>query len=78
MHGRREVVSHADWLASFVLRLASRPDIALDWAGDGVTRALTRTLEFPALFRTARFLVLACHRTSLDTATSFPYRGFPW
>jgi hypothetical protein len=78
IHARREVMSNADWLASFVLRLASRPDTALGWAGDGVTRALTLALEFPVLVRTARFLVLACHRTSLDTATSFPYRGFPW
>jgi len=31
IHARREVMPSADWLASFVLRLASRPDIALGW-----------------------------------------------
>ena len=47
------------WLAEFVLRLASQPNLVERWAGRAMPWGLDQTLGKPAALRAARFLVHA-------------------
>jgi hypothetical protein len=56
---RRDNPEHPYWLSELALRLASDPTKVLAWAGANIERGLKNLLDTPALYRGARFIVVA-------------------
>lgn len=67
------------WLAELALRLASDPAGAEGWAGSDLHSGLNRLMEWPSLFRAARFAVLAT-QPFFSTEVQFGelYAGWRW
>lgn len=68
------------WLAELALRIASGSAGTEHWAGDDLLEGLSTMLEYPAIARSARFLVLGMETSRQDPtrSTQALYQGWDW
>ena len=72
-------VNSPEWLAEFLLRLASNPASVETWAGEHLHDALKCLLEIPTVARVARFLVIATdHFHQSGSGFGEVYAGWRW
>ena len=72
-------VNSPEWLAEFLLRLASNPASVETWAGKHLHDALKFLLEMPTVARAARFLVIATdHFHQSGSGFGEIYAGWRW
>ncbi len=67
-----------NWMAHFLLRLASSPDQALAWSGVRPRSAVEAAIRWPIMFCAARYFVLSLHAASPDSGGKRVYEGWSW
>lgn len=76
---RRDNPEHPHWLSELALRLASDPRTVLTWAGANLERGVKNILAVPALYRGARYMVLApSDCPSPPSGMTCLYSGWSW
>ena len=67
-----------NWMAQFLLRLASSPPEALRWAGERSRPAIEAARRWPIMFCAARYFVLSLHAGLPDSGGKSAYEGWSW
>lgn len=68
----------SDWLAEYLLRLASSPGEIAEWSGARCREGIDIALQASMMSRAARYIVLSVHLATAAGAGASPYRGWHW
>lgn len=68
----------SDWLAEYLLRLASSPGSVAEWSGERCRVGVDIALQASLMFRAARYIVILVHLDTPAGAGASPYRGWHW
>ena len=67
-----------EWLAEYLLRLASSPGEVALWSGTKYREGVDVALQASMMFRAARYIVLSVHLATTGGEGASPYRGWQW